>query len=795
MRSWALAVLLTACSNEPLEPTDDTGADDTATDDTATDDTGTVDTGADDTGEVGPFAFGGTVQSLAGASVTLASHTGETVQVTQDGDFAFADLPQGTIWSITVSQQPSEHETCSVAGSTGIVSGAPAIGAVVTCLSDVLLAGDVTGLVGSGLVLAQGSDELAVTGPFVFPRVTEGHAYEVEVATPPSTPSQTCEVSGGSGLAGEADVTLSVACTTDSFSIGGSATGVRGQVVLTNNDSDALTLTEDGAFTFDTALSDLSAYSVEIDSTPADLSCSLEHASGDLAGQPVTHIALTCVDLFQVRGTATGGDLTGLVLLLDGGESLPINAPGAFAFTEQSVAGTPFTVTFDSRPAGQRCWLEGATGSLSAATEVRVTCGTPAYTVTAQVQDLYGEGLVLSLVTPTTTEQLPIDGDGDHLFTALLVEDEPYTIAVAEPSAAPAQACTPDPGTGSATANVVTQVACAVHPIRTAQDFQDISLDADGVYAVQNDVVFTDYDLVPIADFGGWLFGNGYTFHDLSVAGGGVFVQTDGAYIEHLTLQDFALTGDPEAWWIGGLVGHLIGSTLVDVHLQGRVDLQSLNFEEHVGGLVGEVDTESLVQGCSADLVFVETAEGAGSNAVAGGGLVGVNRGTIEDSFALTEMTHASWGNTGGFVGQNSGTIRRCWTEVDLVGAKGFSGGFVGINNAGHIADSYVIGSVANAGRSAGFTGEHVPATSSLQRVYAATTLSGANQYGLAHYLISGTDAVASYWDSTLAPVTSHAGVGKTTAQLQQQATFVGWDFTTVWSLDEGNGYPSLRAP
>ena len=34
---------------------------------------------------------------------------------------------------------------------------------------------------------------------------------------------------------------------------------------------------------------------------------------------------------------------------------------------------------------------------------------------------------------------------------------------------------------------------------------------------------------------------------------------------------------------------------------------------------------------------------------------------------------------------------------------------------------------------------------------------------------------------------------GKTTAEMMQQSTFVGWDFVHTWSIDEGVDYPRLQ--
>ena len=51
-----------------------------------------------------------------------------------------------------------------------------------------------------------------------------------------------------------------------------------------------------------------------------------------------------------------------------------------------------------------------------------------------------------------------------------------------------------------------------------------------------------------------------------------------------------------------------------------------------------------------------------------------------------------------------------------------------------------------------------------------------------------------SYWDiETSGQTTSGGGEGKTTAEMKQQATFIGWDFTNIWDIIEGVTYPYLR--
>ena len=63
---------------------------------------------------------------------------------------------------------------------------------------------------------------------------------------------------------------------------------------------------------------------------------------------------------------------------------------------------------------------------------------------------------------------------------------------------------------------------------------------------------------------------------------------------------------------------------------------------------------------------------------------------------------------------------------------------------------------------------------------------------GMVPYVVT-TSIVSCYWDiQTSLYTTSLGGIGKTTAQMKQEATFVDWDFTNIWDITEGVEYPSL---
>ena len=58
----------------------------------------------------------------------------------------------------------------------------------------------------------------------------------------------------------------------------------------------------------------------------------------------------------------------------------------------------------------------------------------------------------------------------------------------------------------------------------------------------------------------------------------------------------------------------------------------------------------------------------------------------------------------------------------------------------------------------------------------------------------SGATATNSYWNKTLSGVTkSVLGEAKSTYAMTKQATYTGWDFESVWGIDEEKSLAYLR--
>jgi large repetitive protein len=83
---------------------------------------------------------------------------------------------------------------------------------------------------------------------------------------------------------------------TATYSIGGTLSGLAAGATLSLNDNgtDPLTLSADGPFTFLTALSSGSAYSVTVARQPAGQTCTIDDATGAVSSANIANIAVTC---------------------------------------------------------------------------------------------------------------------------------------------------------------------------------------------------------------------------------------------------------------------------------------------------------------------------------------------------------------------------------------------------------------------------------------------------------------------------------------------------------------------
>ena len=216
--------------------------------------------------------------------------------------------------------------------------------------------------------------------------LASGQTYDVTVQDQPMPPSQTCTVSGGQGTVAAADVTsVAIACTTDTFTVGGTLSGLAtgDAVVLENDGGDALPLTANGAFTFATRVASLGMYEVTAmtPTGPTAERCTVANDHGTIFTSDVSSVTVTCTPspLLTVGGIISGLTTGEKVVLQDnGGDDLTVAAGApSFTFATPVASGTPYAVTVKTQPSKGTCHVIDGSGTIGATpvTNVTVTCG------------------------------------------------------------------------------------------------------------------------------------------------------------------------------------------------------------------------------------------------------------------------------------------------------------------------------------------------------------------------------------------------------------------------------------
>lgn len=176
------------------------------------------------------------------------------------------------------------------------------------------------------------------------------------------------------------------------------------------------------------------------------------------------------------------------------------------------------------------------------------------------------------------------------------------------------------------------------------------------------------------------------------------------------------------------------------------------------------------------------------------GGLVGGNnRGIITNNYSTCSVTGYYY--VGGLAGDDYyGTITNSYSTGSVTGYSDGAGGLIGNIYYSTIKNSYFTGNIKGWTRVGGLIGRGVSGT--ISNSYSTGNITG---YSYTGGLIGNNQnntivVINSYWDiQTSGLTTSAGGTGKTTAQMKTQSTFVNWDFTNVWAIDEGKSYPYLR--
>src|SRR5262249_49209437 len=226
--------------------------------------------------------------------------------------------------------QPSNPaQNCGVTNPSGNAT-ANVTNIQVTCVPVFTVGGNVSGLLGSGLVLLNnGTDTVTVSGtnnvPFTFPTPeASGAMYNVTIKTQPSNPPQVCTLANATGTVNSNVNTISVLCRQPTYTIGGTLIdlvnnhNVGNTLELLNNGGDNLFVTGDNTtFTFPTGVTANGAYNVSIfvDPTSQPQPCWIFFYTG-IATANVSSVLVDCQhnDWTWRSGPNTAGTYGKLVL-------------------------------------------------------------------------------------------------------------------------------------------------------------------------------------------------------------------------------------------------------------------------------------------------------------------------------------------------------------------------------------------------------------------------------------------------------------------------------------------------
>lgn len=331
----------------------------------------------------------------------------------------------------------------------------------------ITLGGTVSGLTGSGLVLANNGSTVTVSSgatTFAFTSlITTGTTYAVTVQAAPA--GLTCSVANATGTAGTADVdNVVVTCSPQSFTVGGNITGLSVAGLVLANGTDRLTVPSGAtSFTMPTAVASTSGYTVTVATQPTGESCSVQNGTGTIGTANVTNVSVTCSDLpYTLGGIITGLNGAGLVLA-NGSDtvSVPANAP-SFTLPTPVAFGSTYSVTVATQPTGLTCSVSsGATGTMPASNvnTVAVVCADKAYTLGGSITGLSTAGLVLANGTDSLT--VPA-ASTSFTFPTPVAFTSGYQVSVTtQPTGL---TCTVSAGTSTMPASAVTSVVVTCSP-------------------------------------------------------------------------------------------------------------------------------------------------------------------------------------------------------------------------------------------------------------------------------------------------------------------------------------------
>lgn len=214
----------------------------------------------------------------------------------------------------------------------------------------------------------------------------------------------------------------------------------------------------------------------------------------------------------------------------------------------------------------------------------------------------------------------------------------------------------------------------------------------------------------------------------------------------------------------------------------------SLSSIDYVG-LFAKIQGSSNDKRASVSNLFVNISKKGITGRSNVGGICGsLSYGNIENCMVTGDIIGDEY--VGGIVGgynSNYSSISQCASSGNIIANSGSVGGILANQYAlCSIKNCY---SIANVKAEGSYSSRVYGIGGSSENCYFAGTVSGAD----INYVYPIGSNTNSYYDSEKTKISGKPGA-LTTKQMKQQASFQGWDFDNIWTIQEGVDYPKLRS-
>ena len=353
-------------------------------------------------------------------------------------------------------------------------------------------------------------------------------------------------------------------------------------------------------------------------------------------------------------------------------------------------------------------------------------------------------------------------------------------------------------------------------PIYTAKEFNNIRNNLAGKYILMDDIDLSDYyNWNPIGSSGepftGELDGNGYSVSDMTIYGDfgddsklyfGVFGYIKNSVIKNLTVYNTSIDADYSgaakySFYAGVIAGYANASTIENCLTAGLINADGF-FYGYAGGVAGR-ENAGAIKRCINYVNINVTSQN-----IYGIGIGGISGKTSNDNVTecgnygdisvscIDSVVESRTLHIGGISGDNSniGVISDCFNrgniDIDFCMPSIYAGGITG--NSWSVINSYNTGKISVpvdfAGYIGGVSGDYCTLVIAVDPANIMKNLYYINEELTPTY-IDGVLRNNYDFDSENIKLL-------TEDEFKKQESFAGFDFDTVWEMEE-NGYPVLQ--